>query len=344
MTPEIREAITAFRAWLAESDGASASTVKCYGGDVGLWLASGADPAAWLRAQRALAPRTFNRRSSALKAWARYTETPLPAGLPRRDKVGTAQKFVLERGDVDLWLAQYDDPALYGHRERAVVHLLYTAGLRNAELRGLRLDGLHLDQRTAYLSGKGASALDPQFSDKIHFDDLTRDLLRAWLVDERPQFPQAAARPWVFLSVRGDERNTSCPVGEKWLVRLVREGYARAAEQCCLLAARLDADDPDAQLLRDQAHRFDLAAAESRPVHLQRRNAATHRMRAGEPVEETREFMRHADIGTTQQYFVNDPARSLERFDRHAPLQGPRAEGPGADPAPLALLPERKAS
>jgi len=352
--------VEAFALHLRDFEGKAAPTIKAYRGHVRRWLESGLTDAQWL-AQQAGAPRSHNQRVAALKAWAKYSETELSARLPKR-KIVKGQKFVLEPQDEALLLAQFDGWPL---RERALMHLIYSAGLRNEEVRNLTLDGLRLDLRTVYLSGKGDGG---EIGDHAHFDAATRDLLRGWLEHERPLIRGAADSPLVFLTRResvtsgtgalaGEHLAGEQPtgegasatvrlkqrgahfggkrLGEKWLVRLHRDGYLRAA------AAARAAGDPD------QAQRLELAAAQLHPVHLRRRDRCTHRLRSGENPEDTRVFMRHAALASTQEYFVHDPARTLAQFDAYdtpGAVQSPasKVQRPESGP-PVELLPERKA-
>jgi site-specific recombinase XerD len=282
---EMKVAIASFREWIGRFKKRGAQTQRAYGNAARRWLSSGLTPEAWLLEQDAATkPNTQVQNRSALKMWMQFSGGEFSGPLPSHDRIYARNKFVLEQAEVDLFLAGFDG---YPVRERAMLHLLYHSALRNEELRGLTLDGLQLDQRTVYLVGKGEK---PRH---VPFTPATEDLLRGWLA-ERPGYPHAARVPLLFLSSDGDA------VGEKWLVKLVREGLLRAAQRA----------------EGDSRARLEAAVADARCVHLLRRCKATHLYRTGKmDMAQLQEFLGHADIKTTMLYIANDPERGRLAYD-----------------------------
>lgn len=85
-----------------------------------------------------------------------------------------------------------------GLRDRAVLELLYAAGLRVSELSNLTLDGLDLAQGQVRVLGKGSKErIVP-----VHPKAIQR--LRDYLLNARPQLTGSRASEWVFLSARGN--------------------------------------------------------------------------------------------------------------------------------------------
>ena len=72
------------------------------------------------------------------------------------DRESPRKPFALDEGQVTKML-DTAGKALGGRgpRDRAIIHLLWAAGLRCAELANLRLDGLDLPERMAKITGKG---------------------------------------------------------------------------------------------------------------------------------------------------------------------------------------------
>jgi integrase/recombinase XerC len=149
---------------------------------------------------------TIARRLAAVRSWFRYlcregTITSNPAhGLraPRRDK--KLPHFLPAEETKGLLEAPPDDGPL-GLRDRAILEVLYSAGLRVAELVGIEIGHLDLDAGTVVVSGKGdrqrIGLLGPE----------AVKALRAWL-SARQALPGAAAQQAVFLNRFGTRLTT----------------------------------------------------------------------------------------------------------------------------------------
>lgn len=144
-----------------------------------------------------LAESSIARRLSAIRAWMEHAKRKgamkqVPSNAlaklsPRRRLPAT-----LTVNDMRRMLNQPDGETLAGLRDRAMLELLYGAGLRASELLGLRLSDIDLAQRAARVSGKrGKERLVPLNS--IAIEHLKRYL------DERPEAPSDR----VFLNLRG---------------------------------------------------------------------------------------------------------------------------------------------
>ena len=160
---------------------------------------------AWLRARRSMAgkgyaPSSLARIVVAVRGFHRFlaveglTDADVGAqlGTPR---AGRPLPRALSIAQVERLLAvpSGDDPL--ARRDRALLELLYGAGLRISELTALDLDDLDHVDRLARVRGKG---------DKeriVPFGELAAGALDAWLVRGRPAVtPRSAA---VFLNARG---------------------------------------------------------------------------------------------------------------------------------------------
>jgi integrase/recombinase XerD len=103
-----------------------------------------------------------------------------------------------------------------GLRDRAILELLYGAGLRVSELTGLDVDDLDLDAGAVRVLGKGAKERE------VPVGRMARDAIDAYLTRGRPALAGPRSRAALFLNTRGGRlTRQSC-------ARLL-EAHARAA-------------------------------------------------------------------------------------------------------------------
>ncbi len=233
----MEEALAEFLRHLALEKNSSANTVKSYredlmqaleffgqrlGGQTGdpkrlttrllrAWLS-------WLHEQ-GYARSTIARRLAAVRTWCRFmcrqaliaTNPAMGLRGPRLDK---KLPHFLTRDDLLRLLEAPPAELPLGLRDRALLEVLYSAGLRVSELTGLDLGDVDLDAGLATVRGKGRkerlALLGPQ----------AIDALRAWLPG-RQGLLKARARDALFLNKNGT-RLTSRSVGrllEKYLAQ-----------------------------------------------------------------------------------------------------------------------------
>lgn len=153
---------------------------------------------------RRFARRTLARKTAALRRYFRWAVTEglvsddptagvsVPAGdgrLPR----------VLDRGELTHLLdapIDPDEPQWRRWRDDAVLELLYGSGLRVAELCGLGVSAVALDERAATVWGKGGKER------RVPLSDPTGDALRRWL-DVRSEVLSPGAGDNLFGNERG---------------------------------------------------------------------------------------------------------------------------------------------
>ena len=173
---------------------------------------------------------------------------PLP-GVPSEKEV----LAILHAPDVGTTL---------GLRDRAILELLYATGIRNSELRALRLDELEGDRSLLRVRhGKG---------NKSRVVPLGREA--AWWLQEylrrgRPEFRPAPTEQRVFLTGRGTGFGTRAGLAE-----VVRRAAARAGVKRKVTP------------------------------HALRHAVATHMLRHGAGLRHLQEMLGHASAGTTQLY------------------------------------------
>ncbi len=99
--------------------------------------------------------------------------------------------------EVDRLLRQPDTTNIVGLRDRALIEIMYSAGLRVSELCGLRVDDLQLDPGCLRCIGKGnKERLVP-----VGKQALT--IVRKYLRTARPELLRGGSSPYLFLNQRG---------------------------------------------------------------------------------------------------------------------------------------------
>jgi integrase/recombinase XerD len=84
-----------------------------------------------------------------------------------------------------------------GLRDRAILEVLYGAGLRVSELTGLDVDDLDLDEGAVRVLGKGGKERD------VPVGRMARDAVEAYLTRGRPSLAGPRSRAALFLNARG---------------------------------------------------------------------------------------------------------------------------------------------
>ena len=155
------------------------------------------------RARNGLAPATIARKLAAVRSFLRFTlgATRVPdASLgPRRpQRLPEAPK----RAEIEAILDALDGEGPLGLRNRALVELVYSAGLRSAEAVGLDLGDVDFEQEHVRVRGKGGKErVVPLGEEASH-------LVALYLRDARPELVRGA-NDALFLSVRGRRLDTS---------------------------------------------------------------------------------------------------------------------------------------
>ncbi|MEW6279515.1 MAG: tyrosine-type recombinase/integrase [Candidatus Eremiobacterota bacterium] len=209
-----------------------------------------------------------SRRLSAVKAFFRFlrhsrhllvdpaaeVERPrVPRNLPRVLLTEKEAVRLLEAPDVKTPL---------GLRDRSILELLYSTGIRNSELRGLQLDDLLLSSGLVVVRfGKGGKSRVLPLGEEAAY------WLEQYLRLGRPRFLEAEGQPWVFLSLKGGPLRTREALSEV-VKRAVREAGIQKPV---------------------------------RP-HGLRHAVATHMLRRGASLRHLQELLGHASAGTTQVY------------------------------------------
>lgn len=202
--------------WLER--GLSAHTRSAYATDIGAfhaWLQDRGiglatagreallDHLGW-RLERGYTARSSARFLSALRGFYRYLlreqlierDPTLDVELPR---LGKPLPKSLSEADVEALLAAPDVDTPLGLRDRALLEVLYAAGLRVSELVGLTREQVNLRQGVVRVFGKGSKER------LVPLGDEALDWLQRYLAEARPQL--LAGRPCeaLFPSQRGEQ-------------------------------------------------------------------------------------------------------------------------------------------
>jgi len=120
-----------------------------------------------------------------------------PTELLESPVIGEHLPEVLSTAEVDLLEASIDLSKWEGHRNRAIIEVLFSCGLRVSELTHLHLTDLYLSDRYIRVLGKGSKErLVPISPRAIHE-------LELWFADRRQMTIKPGEEDFVFLNRRG---------------------------------------------------------------------------------------------------------------------------------------------
>ncbi len=291
----LRRAIETYLVYLRVERGLSPRTIAAYEGDLRAFAAVAGNDA-WDReaepAQRYLAglatsirplkSSSRRRKAASIRAFYRfaYTEELIEKDVAGQlDLPRQARRLpdTLGRTEVEALLAAPAGEDAGPVRDRALLELLYAAGLRVSEALNLDLDALSLEGGFVRVIGKGdRERLVPLGEPAV-------DALRRYLVEVRPG-----------LARNGDEQVLAR--------RPARPGSPAASAGAVFLSAR------GQRLGRMAAWRAIRAAAVTAGIrgavtpHTLRHSFATHLLEGGADLRVVQELLGHASITTTQLY------------------------------------------
>jgi site-specific recombinase XerD len=152
---------------------------------------------------RKLAPATIARKLAAVRSFLRFTlgpsQVPDASLAPRRT---LRLPDSLKPAEVEAALDALEGEGPLPLRNRALVELVYSAGLRSAEAVGLDLADVDFEREQLHVRGKGGKErIVPLGEEAGH-------LLARYLHEGRPELARGAENA-VFLSVRGRRLDTS---------------------------------------------------------------------------------------------------------------------------------------
>lgn len=238
-----------------------------------------------------LAPRSIQRRLSAARTFYNFllregVGKSNPAGDVRAPKIKKRLPTTLDADQMGRLLEFRVDDTL-SMRDKALMELFYSSGLRLSELVGLDLAALDLADRTVRVLGKGAKTR------VVPVGRFALTALRRWLTERSALLgAEQAADPAVAL----------------FLGRAGRRLTARAVQLRVAIWARR-------QRLGVHLH-----------PHMFRHSFASHLLESSGDLRGVQELLGHADIGTTQIYTHLDFQHLAKVYDAAHPRarRGPR--------------------
>ena len=155
------------------------------------------------RARNGFAPATIARKLSAVRAFLRFTLGP--ARVPDRSlapRLGRRLPDAPKSSEIEALLDAVSGDEPLALRNRALLELCYSAGLRSAEVVGLELADIDFDREAIHVRGKGGKERLVPLGEEASY------VLARYLADGRPTLAHGA-NDAVFLSVRGRRLDTS---------------------------------------------------------------------------------------------------------------------------------------
>lgn len=230
------EPVESFLAWLELERGLSRNTLLAYAGDlaqyteyleqqgVADWVCM--DPqtvSAWNihLGRSAYARSTQARKVSTIRMFARHLvrEGIRPddfTELVSAPKLSRKLPGVLTHDELRRLLAAPPENTIHGLRDRAILELLYSSGLRVSELCGILLQTIHLDDGYVRVFGKGS---------KERITPIGRGAvtaIRNYLTGARPHFVKPRTSSELFLSQQGRA------ISRKMVWVMIRQSAVRA--------------------------------------------------------------------------------------------------------------------
>lgn len=173
--------------------------------------------------RRGLARRTIARKLAAVKSFMKFAVAremieANPARLVQTPKLERRLPTVLTRQEALNLLDLPDNATPDGCRDRAILELLYSTGIRRAELCGLQLGDVDYSLRTVKVEGKGGKQRI------VPFGEPACESLQRWL-DRRGELAGEASGVYLFVDNRGK------PMPPSTLYRIVRAYMSDVTEQ-----------------------------------------------------------------------------------------------------------------
>lgn len=159
----------------------------------------------WILYDLGISARSVVRMLSGLRSFYRfllvdgYVETD-PTLLLESPKLGKHLPEVLSTDEIDAIIAAIDLSLPWGQRDRCVIEMLYSCGLRVSELCHLRLSDLYLDEGFLRVTGKGNKQRLVPISARAIRE------LQFWFVDRNEIEAKPGEEDFVFISHRRKKR------------------------------------------------------------------------------------------------------------------------------------------
>ncbi len=213
LTDSHRDALNRYLALLQHGRGRSPNTIRNYRSDISAFLRwleeretklaqlSRGDYREYLAELQTdgVAEASVRRRASTIRSFTRHlTQTNEldrdPLVLAATPRTTARLPGVLSEDQVDALLAAPDTSTPAGLRDRAILEVLYGAGLRVSELSGMRTTDHDADHNAFIVRGKGEKERVALLGRSAH------RWLRRYLRDGRPALRSAESEDWLWLN------------------------------------------------------------------------------------------------------------------------------------------------
>jgi integrase/recombinase XerD len=207
----LEDGIAEYLASIAVERGLAAATVQAYRRDLADYstFLAGQAPTATLiddfvtdLYERGMAPATISRRVAAVRGLHRFlviegSESDDPTSMVMAPRPGLRLPKALEIDEMERLVTAPDVGTPLGRRDRALLEFMYASGTRVAEVVGLDVIDVDLDDRTALVTGKGSKQrLVPIGAHAV-------SAIQSYLPDRRTTLAGRPDPGAVFLNVRG---------------------------------------------------------------------------------------------------------------------------------------------
>jgi len=231
---------------------------------------------------------TVNRKISSLRSFYKYLirsgkTKNNPAGMIQSSKTEKYMPNFLSVDEMFELLHAWNDTSTAGLRNRAMLELFYSSGLRLAELAGLNVMDLDFDQALVKVRGKGRKERI------VPVGAPARKVLQEYLAktkEDRKKTSEDIFNSPLFLNLRG--------------ARITARSIAR---------------------IIDEATKKSKIGRKISP-HALRHTFATHLLNAGADLRSIQELLGHESLSTTQKYTAVNINRMMEIYDKAHPRAG----------------------
>lgn len=165
---------------------------------------------------------SITRKLTALRSFYRFLvqeewfrSSPVPSGRSFQLKVEKPLPAFLGKQEIARLLETPDTSDVFGRRDRAILEVLYSCGVRLAEIHGIDLPDIKFASREILVRGKGSKQR------WVLFGKPTEEALRFYLADSRPKLVDGTT-PALFLNRYGQR------LSRRSFEKLVRQYAARA--------------------------------------------------------------------------------------------------------------------
>lgn len=148
--------------------------------------------------------RSINRKISSLRSYYKFllkTAVIEVSPLAKHKALKTSKKIKVPFSELEMEnvLSEFDFPDTFeGCRDQLLIHILYTTGMRRAELIGLKISDTDFDTKIIKVLGKrNKERLIPMLQE-------TEDILRLYL-EKRKELGQINDSEYIFLTISGNK-------------------------------------------------------------------------------------------------------------------------------------------